>query len=128
MSSSFLRHYDETKTLSYAIPLISPTWSDGIHSAIDGPGLLMKLKNEQGNQMVVGILFPETFPYNCKMVKAVNGLGEDMGERESCARNYLPAMFGSGWFKQSNNAWVMQKPCSHPFVYPVEQKEKYKGP
>jgi signal transduction histidine kinase len=30
VSSSFLRHYDETKTLSYAIPLISPTWSDGI--------------------------------------------------------------------------------------------------
>ena|GEM_PF-936517 len=30
MSSSFIRHYDETKTLSYAIPLISPTWSDGI--------------------------------------------------------------------------------------------------
>ena len=32
MSSSFLRHYDETKTLSYAIPLISPTWSDGIQN------------------------------------------------------------------------------------------------
>ncbi len=31
MSSSFLRHYDETKTLSWAIHLISPTWSDGIH-------------------------------------------------------------------------------------------------
>jgi len=30
VSSSFIRHYDETKTLSYAIPLISPTWSDGI--------------------------------------------------------------------------------------------------
>ena len=32
MSSSFLRHYDETKTLSYAILLISPTWSDGIQT------------------------------------------------------------------------------------------------
>ena len=34
MSSSFLRHYDETKTLSYAIPLISPTWSDGIQVVV----------------------------------------------------------------------------------------------
>lgn len=55
MSSSFLRHYDETKTLSYAISLISPTWSDGIHPLKPYKGNARTHSKKQIKQLVKSI-------------------------------------------------------------------------
>lgn len=89
-----------------------PNWNMGQPSSLD------TFIQEYGALTRVGILYPETFPEECRMVNVTRG-GKDMGIQESC--NY--PFWGA---KESKHPMIMSGACSTPFLFPANEASTFR--
>jgi hypothetical protein len=91
--------------------IIKVNW---IHGTFGMPGSLREFHRSYGKKIKVGILFQEAFPGECSVKDFINALTGEKVPQRTCTSDFI------GKDSESELPWVMNAPCSEPYIMPVE--------